>query len=255
MANYNTESTYPSLSFEYPKLDDPRLAELRSLAIIELDDRMGELSNISTVIGFAHGLFTHDGKNNPSANDAVTILKEARAGQSFRCVEYSLLAVGLLWANGITARTIGLKTVDVETREYGAGHVVIEFWSKDFNKWVMSDVQAGIIPRSGDIPLSALELGQVIDRDAALDFTPVVNSRFDANQAYSEALSYADWIKEYLYFIDTPKHLTLAHKNMAAEQIVMLVPLGVTNPKSFQSMFDMNAIYTNNVPDFYSIVQ
>ncbi len=240
------------IDFDYPIAHNPILAELKQITGIELDTSKDELENTKVIIGYVHKLFTHNGDNNPTASDPLTILKEAQAGQSFRCVEYSTLAAGLLWANGIPTRTVGLKTSDVETREYGAGHVVIEFWSKQFNKWVMSDVQAGIIPESEQLPLSAFELAQKVNRNKPVTYTPVAGARFSGIGEYSDRPSYTEWIKEYLYFIDTPVHLTLGNEDKRRQQIVMLVPLGAKPPVTFQGMFKMNALYTSSTKDFYS---
>lgn len=238
--------------FDYPIANDPMLAELKLLADIRLYSSKDELENVKEIIGYAHSLFTHSGDSTPTASDPLTILREAKTGKSFRCVEYSILAAGLLWANDIPARTIGLKTNDVETRQYGAGHVVIEFWSEQFNKWIMSDVQAGIIPMSDQLLLSAYELAQKVNSNEVVTYIPVTGARFSGAGEYDSQPSYTDWIKEYLYFIDTPIHLTLGDEDRCQQQIAMLVPDGITPPKMFQGMFEMNALYTGSVSDFYA---
>jgi hypothetical protein len=241
-----------TLPFSYPVQNNPILDDLKRLADVKVDSAKNELEKDRAIIGYAHSLFTHDGDNTPLAADPLTILKEAKAGKSFRCVEYSTLAAGLLWAYGIPARTVGLKTQDVETREYGAGHVVIEFWSHDQAKWIMSDVQAGIIPFYQDKPLSAYELRQTLDEKHAAIYKPVADSRFAGDDApYGDKQNYSEWIHEYLYFIDTPVELTLGNEDKPRQQIAMLVPDGVKPPEMFQGMFKMNAVYTNSVADFY----
>lgn len=251
MVSYNGETEGINFHFTYPDPADPLLAELKRMASITVDPAKSDLITIKTIAGYVHALFTHDGNNSPSAFDPLTILKEAQAGQAFSCFEYSILANGLLWAYGIPARTVGLKTRDVEAREYGAGHAVIEFWSRESSKWVMCDVQAGIIAKSSEKLLSAFELGQAISQVNALDYVAVANSRFNPKTKYHKASNYASWILEYLYFIDTPINLVLSVENPGAQQIAMLVPMGAANPKSFQKMFEMNAIYTHSVLDFY----
>ncbi|HVX58454.1 MAG TPA: transglutaminase-like domain-containing protein [Candidatus Saccharimonadales bacterium] len=229
--------------FQYPIRNNPLLAELQQVSGVKTDPT-------KDVIGYAHNLFAHDGDNTPSANDPLTILKEAQAGKSFRCVEYSTLAAGLLWANGIPARTVGLKTRDVETRKYGAGHVVIEFWDNGLKKWVMSDVQAGVIPLYENTPLSAYELKQHLDSGDPITYASVTNSRFQPGK-HDDKPSYSDWIKEYLYFIDTPASLTLGNEDKQKQKIVMLIPSGTQPPKTFQGLFKMNAVYTTKPEDFY----
>lgn len=251
MQKYDSTGLETRLKFKYPDINDSVFLELKTIAGITVNSSMDELEKTKIIIGYAHSLFTHDGDNTPSALDPVTIIKEAKAGKSFRCVEYSLLANALLWAYEIKARVVGLKTKDVETREYGAGHVVIEFWSNKHKKWIMCDVQAGIVPKADDVPLSALELGKELDQNTKIEFVPVSNSRFSARREYDGKKTYMDWIREYLFFYDTPVEITFEDVDLVKQRIAMLVPLDVEPPIMFQGMFKMNAIYTHSVPDFY----
>jgi hypothetical protein len=240
-----------SICFRYPEPSDPILSELKKLAGIDIAPDHTQLDKARIILGYVHELFSHNGYNQPSANDPITILKEAKSGKSFRCVEYSLIGVALLWAYGIPARTIGLKTRDVETRECGAGHVVVEFWDKDFDKWVMCDVQKGVIPQIKGRPLSALELGQAISQKVSIDFSPVQKSHAAKSNSPANEQSYTNWISEYLYFYDTPLETTFAVTDRRKQKIVMLVPLGVEPPKIFQNSFAMNLTPTYNAQDFY----
>jgi hypothetical protein len=233
--------------FRYPDISDPIFPELRNLATISFSSEENDLGKTKIITGYAHSLFTHNGDNEPSSSDPLTILKEAKSGKSFRCVEYSILACALLWAYDIPARMVGLKTRDVEIRKYGAGHVVIEFWDNNFHKWIMCDVQWGIIPKHKDSYLSAYELGERLNDSLTIQYEPVANSRFNAK----DTQKYGSWVKEHLYFIDTPSQVSFADTDKRKEQITMLVPEGVKPPKMFQNMFVMNAVYTNSVADFY----
>jgi hypothetical protein len=251
MQQYNSTTSEIHFSFKYPDANDPILSKLKELAAITFDSNASELEKIKVIIGYAHSLFTHNGDNSPSSSDPLTILKEAKSGKEFRCVEYSLLASALLWSYGIPSRVIGLKTSDVETRKYGAGHVVIEFWSKDHKKWIMCDVQAGIIPTFNNELLSAFELGEKVNQGLLVDYIPVNGSRFPSNKSFADMPAYIDWVREYLYFYDTPTAITFLDIDRKKQLIAMLVPLGVEPPKMFQGMFTMNAVYTHSVLDFY----
>jgi hypothetical protein len=243
-----------AISFIFPDAADPVLAALRDRADLRFDGSASDMEKALTVIGYAHGLFTHDGDSEPTANDPLTIIDEALAGGSFRCVEYSLLATALLWAYGIPARKIGLKTSDVETREYGAGHVVIEFWDQEGQKWVMCDVQAGLVLESADVYLSAHELGETIKNSGDITPIPVNRSRFKTtHSSFQSVKDYTDWVNEYLCFIDAPLVTDFEGGDLREQRIVMLVPEGVTPPKRFQDIFDMNALYTHDPNAFYPL--
>lgn len=251
----NIENITTNIKFKYPSTGDKMFSTLKSLADVKSDSFVSEIDKVKFIIGYAHSLFGHDGNNTPSSSDPLTILKEAKAGKSFRCVEYSTLAAGLLWAYGVPARTVGLKTRDVETREYGAGHVVIEFWSSDYKKWIMCDVQAGVIPKKQNLLLSAYELKKELDQNKSVNFIPVNGSRHSGVRPYDDKKNYKEWIREYLYFIDTPIKLTLGNEDKRKQQIVMLVPKVAQPPIMFQGMFKMNATYTNSVSTFYPSIK
>lgn len=236
--------------FKYPDVNDPVFAELKLEAGIELSVA-DTISKAKIIIGYAHTLFAHDGDNQPSSLDALTILKEAKRGESFRCVEYSILAAGLLWVYGIPARVAGLKTQDVETREFGAGHVVIEFWVPERQKWVMCDVQWGVMPKSNDLFLTAAEFGEAIRAEKFIEYETVEGSRFTSGKG----AEYTNWIREYLYFYDTDIQVLHTGKytieDAKKELKLMLVPKGVKPPKMFQNAFKVNLICTDNLSDFY----
>lgn len=104
------------------------LRELRS--VYQLDklvaDEKGDIGKITGILEWTSRQWSHNGSNVPSKSDALTILKEAREGKQFRCVEYGIVATAALSSVGMKARTIGLKTRDVEKVRRGAGHVLTE---------------------------------------------------------------------------------------------------------------------------------
>lgn len=251
MPSYNTTDRENDFNFLYPNGVDAVISELKEIANLTVDPNTTDLEKALDILGYAHGLFIHNGDRQPSANDPVTIIKEAKAGKKFRCVEYSLLGCALLWAYGIPSRVVGLKTSDVETREYGAGHVVVEFWTSMGQKWAMCDVQGGIIPSSEGVPLSALGLGDKVNQKLQIDYVPVSASRFASDSSFTNMEAYIEWVKEYLYFYDTPIEVTFEDIDRQKQKIAMLVPIGVKPPVKFQNMFKVNATYTQSVLDFY----
>lgn len=254
MQKYITDKTEIHFDFQYPDMNDQIFSELKNITNIDFGIETNELEKVKIVIGYVHNLFSHDGNNIPSSFDPITIINEAKQGKSFRCVEYSYLTTALLWTYKIPARIVGLKTQDMSTREAGAGHVVVEFWSNEFEKWIMCDVQAGVILKSNNVFLSDFELGEKINQNENIEFVLVNNSRFSIN---SDSRKYIDWIKEYLYFFDTPIKITFSEKlteeDRLKEQKAMLIPLEVEPPKVFQKIFPINAIYTHSILDFYKI--
>jgi hypothetical protein len=248
MKSYITDRSEISISFKYPNFKDPLFPKLRSIANLEVAN-LPEAEKVKKISGYAHSLFSH-GNDIPSLLDPIIIIKEVREGKSFRCVEHSYLATSLLFAYGMPARIVGLKTKDAETREICAGHVVVEFWSAEFKKWIMVDVQFGIIPKYEKDFLSAIELGEKLDQNLPVEYVSIARPCFFSGE---ESKKYTEWIHPYLYFFDTPLDLKLktTEKKRFSSKRIMLIPIGATPPKVFQKITPINAVYTHSILDFY----
>ena len=131
----------------------------------------------------------------------------------------------------------------METRESGAGHVVLEAYSKDMDKWIMVDSQWDVIPVLNGIPLNAVEFQNAL-----------VNNRFDVDILSAADLSktyYFNWIGEYLFYFDVLVDNRVV--NRTSPMSLMLVPVGEKNPVVFQKEWPIeDMIYTHSVNAFYT---
>lgn len=238
----NSDENY---DFIYDTIDDPYLVKLRTE--FELDTIISgctsDLEKIRALSAWVQNLWEHDGSNTPEKSDPISILHEVQNGSRFRCVEYAIVLNGCLNAVGITSRTLALKTKDVETRESGAGHVVLEAYSKDMDKWIMVDSQWDVIPVLNGIPLNAVEFQNAL-----------VNNRFDVDILSAADLSktyYFKWIGEYLFYFDVLVDNRVV--NRTSPMSLMLVPVGEKNPVVFQKEWPIeDMIYTHSVNAFYT---
>ncbi len=231
--------------------DDPGCEELRRLrrehdldAVVAACQTDGE--RLERIVSWARSSFEHDGSNEPSAADPLTILSEAAKGERFRCVEYATLVVAAARALGLPARELCLATRDVETRPSGAGHVAAEVWLRDLGKWVYADAQAGIVPERDGVPLNAVEF-----REAIWNEDPSLRC---AGAADGDCDEYKSWVVPYLFYF-----LVRADQRFYADspedvRDLMLVPEGARRPGVFQrtSRVYENASFTSNPEVFYS---
>lgn len=197
---------------------------------------------------WVHNQWQHNGMNEPSKNDALTILKEAAEGKQFRCVEYGIVTAAALNAVGLKSRVLGLKTKDVETTASGAGHVVLETFLPDQGKWVMLDSQWDAMPVLKGKPLNAVEFQNAIVNDFdKLEIRSI---------SHTKKQSYANWIVPYLYYFDVKfdNRETLEKPTLqGGKSSLMLVPLGAKNPTIFQQKWPINnCVYTTSMADFYA---
>ncbi len=260
---YTGDVTLPALVFEEgqaaederiavhgPATDDPYLAQLRVRHNLDtlVEGSATDLERILAVSTWVNGLWMHDGDNQPSSSDPLTIIAEAEQGSRFRCVEYAIVLEGALNALGIPARRVGLKTADVETRPSGAGHVVVEAYARDLQKWLLVDPQFNLIPVADGVPLHALELQQALASGKSIAYKSVSGRRPVAHWLLTRVI-YPSFIGQYLYYFDFP----LDQSSQDSSQHLMLVPAGAAQPQVFQGRFPLDyMVYTHNKDLFYA---
>lgn len=217
-------------------------------------DKENTLEKVLIICGYAHKLFNHNGDNVPEKNDPIFIIEEAIKGKNFRCVEYSRVASALLLSYGIISRIVWLRTEDVETRESGAGHVVIEFWYTEKQKWVLVEVQEGLIPKGEKGELSSVEFLFEIQNKKPTTFIPVI----DSSMSEEDFIEYKKWIFQYLfYFFIKTKAEDFSGNYDANDKnnFLTLTPIGYAAPKVFQKKIPTYSLETHSLIDFYPIIK
>jgi hypothetical protein len=251
---YLSEAENANYSFVYKNMDNsPDLVTLKTLYSLDsvVDSQNPEFENILHLLKWTNGRFRHDGSNKPSQPNTLTILKEASEGRRFTCVEFATVLRTVLASHDFKARVVGLMTKDVETTRYGAGHVLTEVWSTQYNKWFLLDPQFNIVPVLDNVPLNAVEFQNAIAQKSDFQLMDV-NGRVSRKRERS----YLSFITPYLYYIDTRFDQREVHFDsllfVNGKVGLMLVPVGAKNPTVFQRNTPINrAEYTNNINDFY----
>jgi hypothetical protein len=211
-----------------------------------------DFEKIKSVLDWTSKQWAHNGSNTPTKQDALTILKEAHEGKQFRCVEYGIVATTALNSIGIPARTIGLKTRDVEKVRRGAGHVVTEVYSGELNKWIFIDPQFNIIPTLNGNPLNGVEFQkEIYNKNINLK---LINKEGELKKVDSE--NYINWVGKYLFYFDMLfDQQTLDSGNFRrinGMTKITLVPLGHKEPRVFQRRYKIDySHYTHSLNDFY----
>jgi len=249
--NFDTSTENQNLEFLYEEnSNNPYLDLFRTQYPMDslIKNCVSDAEKILKVMNWAHNQWEHNGSNEPSRNEALTILKEAETGKNFRCVEYATVTATALNSLGLKSRVMGLKTKDAETRQYGAGHVLLEVYLNDLKKWVVIDSQWDAMPTLNNVPLNAVE------------FQKAISENYDKLKlmSYSDLSKrdYVDWVYPYLFYFDIKfdnrEGLEVKRHKIDGKNSLMLVPLGAKNLKVFQRKFKLdNCIYTNSLKDFY----
>ncbi|KUG07199.1 transglutaminase-like domain-containing protein [Solirubrum puertoriconensis] len=231
--------------------DNAYLAQLRQQYNLDavVQGAANDTERAQRLLHWVHQQWRHDGGNTPTKNDALTILAEAKQGKQFRCVEYGIVATSCLNAYGLKSRVLGLKTKDVETTQSGAGHVLLETWLPDLQKWVLLDGQWDVMPVLRGKPLNAVEFQQAIVRNyKELELRSLSGTA---------KRGYVDWITPYLYYLDVRfdnrEGVGLQREKVNGKGSLMLVPVGAKEPTVFQASSPINyCVYTRSLADFYA---
>jgi hypothetical protein len=225
---------------------DREAEQLRSEFNLDLliAGQASDMGRVAAMCSWVHSRWQHDGNNNARSSSALDILRRAAKGEQFRCVEFGLVLARCLQAVGIRSRSLGLQTIDVETRSEGAGHVVIEAFLGDARRWLFVDPQFDMIVTRGAEPLSAVELQSAFALNEQLEFH---------TSTVIEPANYTSIVRPYLFYFD---HNCRDRVAAGVNWNVTLVPLGATLPAAFQGTPHSNPrrITTHSVAMFYPML-
>ncbi|OSY88662.1 hypothetical protein WH52_03010 [Tenacibaculum holothuriorum] len=217
-----------------------------------LKDESNDTDKILSILNWTNNRWSHNGNNSPSKSDAITILNEAKEGKQFPCFAYAIVLKAQLENAGYKARTLYLKTKDVETRKSSPGHVATEVFVPDLNKWIFIDGQFNIMPTLNNMPLNAVEFQDALSNNYD-------KLKLNSLDEVSKRL-YTEFVYDYLYYLDTSlDHSVRIGTNNKRHTInnnynIMLVPNGAKNPTKidFWKMTLDGYLYTNSLADFYA---
>lgn len=149
----------------------------------------------------------HDGLNQAGTISSYEILINASKGTKYRCVEYGKVFSDILLSFGYVARSIGLKSPDVDYGDVGKGHVASEVWSNELNKWIFIDPQFCIYALNQEKYLNFYEIYQIYKEGKYNQITFIVSDeyiKFNSNINKNEYLNeYKDFLKTYFGSVDT----------------------------------------------------
>jgi hypothetical protein len=205
-----------------------------------------DLQRVVKLTDWVHNKWQHDGNNSPNGQNTDQLLTGASQGSRYSCVGYGICLAGCLNAIGLKSRVLGLKRKDVETASCCAGHVCMEVFLNDVQKWVLADAQFDIVPSLNNVPLNAYELRNAIANNLdALTLKGASNNK----------QSYTSFVAPYLYFFDF-KINNSDNGNYIPAKSLILVPNGSATPVRFQINSFINSVGvlgTNYVGDFYAV--
>ena len=239
----------PDFRYSEPSADTRATLKDFGFSVAEVAKLPNDLAKARAVMAWAHRQWSHNGANDPGTTDPKTILLKAKAGQKFRCVEFSVMVAAAARAAGLGGRVVGLRRSDVETADLGAGHVVGEIYLADSKKWIMADAQFNFIPMANGKPLSAPEfaskfLGKQLNEVAK-------EIKFMSGDGVTAANpDYFEWLAPYMYFVSIRLDQRLELNPRSFDHVV-LIPAGAKVPTKFQRQPIIGKLIPQNDPHFF----
>ncbi|WP_400191626.1 transglutaminase family protein [Hymenobacter sp. B81] len=242
---YAATADAATFSFQFGRPDDLYLETMRDrygLGTL-VADKTTDLAKAQAVCAWVHNRLDHNGHIPTKKTDPMGILQDAQLEQQVQCVGFGIVLAAALQSVGIPARPLYLKMADSETRGSAAGHAATEAWLKEQQKWVLVDAQWDVIPLLNGTPLNAVELQQALATEA-----PGLRGLTSTDAKWK---FYFKWLRDYLYYLDTPLDNRFGTKTSTAG--LMLVPVGAKKPVVFQRTTRLhNLRYTHSPATFYA---
>jgi len=246
-----TESNNTILQNNYQKLNIPayidsnEYEELRNYILQEVAfDTNDETGVFFTLMQYVSMQWPHDGWNAaPNDMNSLSILKNAKNGERYRCVEYGKVLNDILISFGYIARTVGIKSTEASYGGAGMGHVATEVWSNKYNKWIFLDPQFNIYAKFRGELLNIYDIYELksMNQYKKIDFIYI--DRETGSRSNSE--EYGDFLTSYLGYID------IQQVEYGADYSFILKMENRKNMITFQAFPYGKCVFTDKKYDFY----
>lgn len=215
--NINNEEC---LNFYYDDKDNSTITKLeKEYKIKELTkDKASEQEKVEVILDIVNRAVSYDDVASVNLSNGFDILNEKKNMPKVSRGDMAIITRDMLKSIGLTARIGEFRNMSsiIEEQE---NYFVTEYWSKQYNKWVMVDFENQGYFMSENIPLSAIE---VINTDIGKCEYKGKRERKDYLKILKSYLkTYSIWIdntiskersNSQLTYITKPKYITLDYK-------------------------------------------
>jgi hypothetical protein len=131
-----------------------------SLVGIENQQRIVYKNDIDAILSGISWISSHGNSDNNLTDEELT-RKATTTKLYIECGRLSLWAQDFLNINGIKSRIVASKTMDA-MNTYDNGHVLIEIYRDDYNKWILYDLDNNAFFKFNNTPLSFMQFVEII---------------------------------------------------------------------------------------------
>jgi hypothetical protein len=226
-------------------IDSNKYEDLRNYILDDLTiNTTDETKIFFTLMQYVSKQWPHDGWNAaPDDMTSLQIIKNAKNGERYRCVEYGKVLNDILISFGYVARTVGVKNVDAAYGGAGMGHVATEVWSNKLNKWIFLDPQFNIYAKFRGELLNIYDIYELsnMNQFKNIEFTHIDSET--GNTTIDK--KYGKFLENYLGYID------IQQVDEGVDYSFILKMQVRSNFLTFQAFPSGKSIFTDKKEDFY----
>ena len=229
----------------YQKLTDSlSTSDYKELKKYVLDDlkikNTNEPEMFFELMAWVSSQWKHNGWNAADKSlTALDILKNAKSGEQYRCVEYGKVLKDVLLSFGYISRIVDLRSVDVAYGGGGMGHVATEAWSNNLKKWIFLDPQFNVYAKYQNEILNIYDIFKLKEKGEFKNVEFVNVRSNNLNETYPK------FITNYLAYIGV-YHIA---KNNTYSLVLQME--GNDEYLTFQSMPRGRCVFTRNMELVY----
>lgn len=139
--NWSLNKNYTVLDLP-DSINTPAAKELKTWVLDNgLQQKEKDIEMILGALSWVSSQWSHDGSNSADNLTSLQILKNAKQGIRYRCVEYGRVLASVLRSMGYISRGISMEAVGSPYGPPGSGHFATEVWCDDLQKWIFLDPQ------------------------------------------------------------------------------------------------------------------
>jgi len=169
----NGSAYKPKYPFSFQRWDEPQLEELKNRLGLEelIKDAPTEFEAVKRITRMVCNLWAHAAPIEYPSWNALAILDRIDQGDQFWCTYKQLVAMQCFASLGIHSRIVPCRW-----------HHSLEFWSNDYDKWVVMDAWTANYYTKDGVPLGALEMHYLSRKNGSLKGSGVYKININPNR-------------------------------------------------------------------------
>ena len=206
------------------------------LEIVQKEE--GELNKVLKTVDIVNSIVNYDDVANSRSTDAYNILKGKGENRKVSFRDMAIISRDIILVSGYEAR-VGIFRNGAAEYSKNQQYYVVEYWSNEYNKWIMIDFRDKGYFKKEETPLSAIE---IID-SSLKNIEYIGNTKEDK---YKKSLK--KYLESYHMAIENRLSITRSNSNLAYVKNEKSIIVKLYNEYMPPTIFTTDATLFNNKP-------